>query len=90
MTFIKDPQAVLDYAFDWSAWLAADETITTATVTVPTPSTLTVNGSTHTDSVVTAWLGGGTVAMNYPVTCHITTSQGRQDDRTIGVKIQER
>ena len=25
MTFTKDPDAVLDYSVDWSAWLAGDE-----------------------------------------------------------------
>lgn len=90
MTFIKDPAATLDYGFDWSAWLAADETITTATVTVPDASALTVNSATHTTSLVTAWLSGGTVQMKYPVTCHIVTSAGRTDERTIQVRVQDR
>jgi len=34
--FLKDPDAVLDYGFDWSDWLADGETISTSTWTVET------------------------------------------------------
>ena len=31
----KDPDAVLDYGFDWSAWLEAGDTIVTSEWIVP-------------------------------------------------------
>ena len=88
--YTKDPDAVLDWKFDWSRWLAAGETITSHTVT-PTAG-LTVDSSlvTDDDTSVTAWLSGGTAGTRYTVTCHIVTSAGRADDRTIYVYVRER
>lgn len=89
--FTKDPQARLDYAFDWSAgWLAAGETISSQTV-VSSGNGVTVDGSPgQASGIVTVWLTGGTVGTSAHVTCHITTSAGRQDDRTITIDVRER
>jgi hypothetical protein len=87
-TFTKDSSAVLDYQWDWSAWLAAGETIASAVITVPTG--IVKDSQTATTTAVTAWLSGGTVGTRYALTCHIVTNQGRQDDRTIKVNVQER
>lgn len=86
--FQKDPAAVLDYAFDWSAWLAAGETITAHTITVT--GSLVVGAHTVLAGVVTAWLSGGVAGETYTATCHITTSQGRQDERSIAVQAVDR
>ena len=88
MGFIKDPLAVLDYQFSWVAWLAESETIFSHTVTVPTG--LVLDSDTEDDGVITYWLSGGAVGKTYSVTCHITTNQGRQDDRTERISIRER
>jgi hypothetical protein len=85
--FTKDPDAVLDYEWDWSAWLGAD---TIASHTVTADSGLTVDSSAKTATAVTVWLSGGTVGASYNVTCHIVTAAGREDDRTIGITVQER
>lgn len=79
--FLHDPTAVLDYRWDWSTWLAAGETITARVVTVPTG--ITKNSDSEAAGIVTAWITGGTPPNIYSVVCHITTSAGRQDDRTI-------
>ena len=85
---LKDPSAVLDYAFDWTGWLAAGETITDHTITADTG--ITVDSSTESDGKVTVWLSGGTAGINYKVACKITTSAGRTDERTIWIKVVER
>lgn len=85
-SFGKDPDAVLDYQFDWSAWLAGD-TIASHAVTVPTG--LTLVSSSNSSTAVTVWLAGGVAGVSYPVTCHIVTAAGREDDRTIFVAIRE-
>lgn len=95
-SFTKDPSAVLDFGWDFSAWLDDGETITAATVTVPAGLTKNADGiiaSPKTSAAaagVMVWLSGGTVGERYAVVCHITTSAGRQDDRTIMVTIRER
>ena len=86
--YSKDPQATLDYAFDWTAWLADTETITSHTVTAATG--LTLVSSAEDTGVVTAWLSGGTLDEIYTVTCHIVTSMGRIDDRSILVRVVQR
>ena len=85
----KDPQAVLDYAFDWTAWLGTD-LITQATVTA-SDATLIVGAPTITDGKVVVWLSGGTIGVRpAQVTCTITTAGGRTDERTAPIYIQQR
>ena len=85
---LKDPSAVLDYAFDWTGWLAAGETIVGHTITADTG--ITVDSSTELDGKVTVWLSGGTAGKNYKVACKITTSAGRTDERTLWIRVVER
>lgn len=85
MTYLHDPQARLDYSWDWAAWLAAGETITAHSL-APTTG-VTVEASAVAGGVVTAWV---TATVGGTITCHITTSQGRQDDRTIILQVVDR
>ena len=85
---LKDPSAVLDYAFDWTDWLAAAETITYHTITADTG--ITVDSSTESDGKIIVWLSGGTAGINYKVACKIVTSGGRTDERTLWIKVVER
>ncbi len=86
-SFTHDPDAVLDYLFDWSDWLGAD-TIASHTVTAGTG--LTVDSSTATTTAVTVWLSGGSVGASYAVTCHIVTAAGREEDRTMTFTMEQR
>jgi hypothetical protein len=85
-SFRKDPQAVKDYEFNWSDWLGGD-TIASHTVTASTG--LTVDSSSATSTTVTVWVSGGVVGATYAVTCHIVTTAGREDDRTMTFVIEE-
>lgn len=88
-SFTKDPDAVLDYAFDWATyWLESGETISSHVVTVG--AGLTNDSDSETDGVVTAWLSGGAVGTTYDVACKIVTSCGRTDERTIEIVVEER
>jgi len=87
-SFTKDPEAVLDYTFDWSDWLATGETISSYTVTAQTG--LTKDSDSQADGVVTYWLSGGTAGTTYRVECKIVTSAGRTDERTMWIKVVER
>lgn len=87
--FVKDPDAVLDYAFDWATyWLQETETISSYVISVD--SGLTKDSDSDSDGIVTVWLSGGTGGANYEVSCKITTSLGRTEERTIGVIVRER
>lgn len=86
--FVKDPDAVLDYEWDWSAWLTAvGDTIDTATF-IPDDG-ITVDSSSNTATSVVAWVSGGTAGASHDVVCRITTLGGRTDDRTATFKITE-
>ena len=93
----KDPDAILDYQWDWRAlthetgrsdWLAEAETISSYTVTPA--SGLTLDRDSEADGAVTAWLSGGTAGGLYGVVCHIVTSEGREDDRTLEIECVQR
>jgi len=86
--FEKDPDAVLDYAFDWSDWLGSGETIETVTITVS--SGITKDSDTESDGVVIIWLSGGTAGTSYTVACKIVTSSSRTDERSITIMVINR
>jgi hypothetical protein len=87
-TFTKDPDAILDYGFNWTGWLASGETIVSASWTIPTGITKTTDQVTTTHTVV--WLSGGTVGKTYAIACKITTSAGRVDERTFRIYVSQR
>jgi hypothetical protein len=90
--YIKDPNAVLDFAFDWndstSPWLATNETISSHTVTVETG--ITKDSDSEAAGKVTVWLSGGTAGTTYNVACRIVTSASRTDERTIKIRVLQR
>lgn len=89
MTFTKDPDAVLDYSVDWTAWLAGDQ-IASSEWLLEQGALLEIITDTHTATKATVWLRGGQEGTTYIVTNRIVTSGGRTDDRTISVKVEDR
>lgn len=86
--YVKDPNAVLDYRWDWSSWLPAGDTIATATFVVD-DAALVIDDSLHDTTTATAWLSGGVSGSRYVVTCHITTTDGRADDRSLIISMKD-
>ena len=86
-SFIRDPNARLDFGIRWSEWLAGDE-IESADWTVP--AGLTKEAESHSGDTAYVWLSGGTAGSTYPVMCRIETVGGRIDDRTIQIIVKER
>ncbi len=86
----KDPDAVLDYRFDWKAngYLEAGETIDSYTITAPVG--ITVDSHSQAAGVVRVWLSGGTAGQQYAIACRITTSGGRIDERTMRLPVRQR
>lgn len=89
--FVKDPDAVLDYAEDWADWLAGD-TIVTSTWIVPTGITKDSDAQTATQTSI--WLSGGTIALGrrrtYTVTNEIITAAARTEQRSIYIQMKEK
>lgn len=87
-TFIKGPDAVLDYSVDWSKWLAGDQ-IQTSAWSVSDPA-IEATDDSNTPTRATVWLAGGVAGQSYTVTNRITTSGGRTDDRSLVIQVQDR
>ena len=89
-SFLKDPDATLDYTFDWSDWLTSPETINSIVTDVPTG--MTEESSSNTTTTATIWLSGGIAGTEYTVGCEITTnsSPARVDERSITIKVVQR
>lgn len=88
MGYRKDPDAVLDYTWDWSDWLPSGDTITAVSAVATTG--ITVANQTNTTTGHTIWLSGGTEGNEYTVTSRVTTAGGRTDDRSIKVRVEQR
>lgn len=99
-SILKDPSANLDYDFDWTDWLPDGDTISSSAVTADDGITL---GSKQqgdyvadlwtpsaTGSVIKQFISAGTARNDYRVTCRITTSESRVDERTIVLMVRDR
>ena len=89
----KDPDAVLDYQFDWSDWLTTDEVVSSSTITIsPVVATVGLSAGTPTvnSGVVKVWLSNGVTGANYTVACEIVTNQSRTDERSILIQCLDR
>ena len=86
--FEKDPDARLDYPIDWSDWLEGD-TISTSTWEADSDD-ITIDDDQIVSDYTVVWLEDGIVNEDYRITNHIVTSAGREDDRTITIRVREK
>ncbi len=91
-TATKDPDAVLDYRWDWTDYLGED-TITDVEFLTYTgtddPDAVAVDSYDNDETSATAVLSGGVAGLKYRVTCRITTAGGITDDRSLYLTIKE-
>ena len=87
--FVKDPDATLDYGFDWTLWLDGDN-ITTSTWIVESGVSIEAGSEQFNSKITSVYLSGGSVDSNYKVTNRITTDSGRTDDRSFMLRIRQR
>lgn len=90
----KDPYAVLDYTLDFTNWMPSNEVIQSITITAETISgdanPLTIDSTTNTDYLATAFISAGTAGNVYNVEYKIVTDNAKQDSRNIRIKVLER
>jgi len=88
---IKDPDARLDYTWDWTDWLIGADTISTVTLAyIPNDASLTIETPVIAGGTAIVMISGGNLGKTYAVTAHLVTSEGREDDRTRLIRICER
>ncbi|MEV6105716.1 hypothetical protein AB0M28_13510 [Streptomyces sp. NPDC051940] len=87
--FIKDPDATLDYTWDWTLWCAGNKTIISAVIILP-PGLTAVGEPIVTSPTVSQVISGGTLSETYKATCRVTTAGGIIDDRSLWITIRDR
>lgn len=92
-TDIKDPDSILPYNMTWTSWLESGDSVSAASWSVSSPSgdatPVVVDSSSLSSDVATAVLSAGTLGNNYVVTCHATSANGYEDDRSIYISMRE-
>lgn len=98
----KDPGETLDYSIDWSGALYEGDTVITAFWYIEVDGTRTLfpvgntsnglvnSGVSNTTEVTTIVLSGGILNTQYKITCVMVDSGGREQARTIKLKIRNR
>ena len=86
-TFVKDPNAKLDYHIDWSDWLGSD-TISSSAWAVP--DGVTQESDDYSPTTTTVWMSGGTAGESYDLVNQIETAAGAIDERTITILVREK
>ena len=87
--FLHDPSDVLDYYVDLTDWLSTGDYVSSCAWTVPSPLVKDSEANTNTHCVV--WVSGtGVVGTTYTLVCHFVTNDGRESQRSVELKCQER
>lgn len=99
-TFTKDPEAFLDFEFDWTDWLiGADVVVTSSWAIVDIDGTVpavmeisnTIPYAPSTTGLLTkCWLVSGTAGHRYRLTNTIETDEGRIDERSAVIRCSDR
>lgn len=83
----KDPDAVKNYTWDFSQWLATGETI--SSYSFPGfPAGITKDTDSNTAVAVTATISAGTAGEDYDITCRISTNAGQTEDLTATLPVR--
>jgi hypothetical protein len=93
MTFLlKDPSAVLDYSIDWGAEYLSGDALTASdwSVSPDEPGGPSIAGSDFDLLVTTVQVAGGVAGKIYRVTNQVTTASGREDSRSIVLRVEKR
>lgn len=90
--YLKDPQSRVDYAIDWSAHYVDGQTIAASswTVSPAEPGGIAVDGSSFDLLRTAATLTGGVAGHVYSVGNRATLSDGRVDERSLIIRVEER
>ncbi len=88
--FVKDPAAVIDYAVDWSAGYLTGQVIAASAWIVAPAGSVAVVADRFEPGRAIATLSGGQAGSVYRITNRVTFSDGRIDDRTLVLRVEDR
>ena len=86
-----DPDEKLDFTEDWSSWLDAGVTISSASWSID-PTEPTLSGQVDTVTTSTIYLSGCTLGVVYRLQCRIVTNKATPQtaERTITLRCEHR
>lgn len=84
---VKDPDATLDYVFNWTTYLGGADTISSVAWTVG--AGLTNVATSNTTTTATIRISGGTAGQDYEVACRVTLASGQIDERTLKIQVRD-
>jgi hypothetical protein len=89
---LKDPGAILDYAVDWGAeYLDGDVIIESSFAVTPLePGGAEIVATSFDDKVTVVTVGGGIAGHQYSLVNHVVMPWGREDARTIVLRVEQR
>lgn len=89
---LKDPESVLDYAVDWGADYLADDVLTESSWTVFPAEAGGVSILSNRFEIKSSavQVGGGNAGRVYRLTNHVVTAEGREDSRSIMLRVEKR
>jgi hypothetical protein len=89
---LKDPESALDYSVDWGLrYLTGDVLTESSWSVVPVEGGgVTIDGSHFDTASATVNVSGGRPGMIYRLLNQVSTSQGRQESRSILVRVEVR
>ena len=89
--YLKDPEARVDYAIDWSGYLDG-QTIAESqwTATPDEAGGIAIEQSSFDLNRSAVRLSGGTAGRLYRVTNRVTFSDGSVDERSIALRVEDR
>ena len=93
MTFLlKHPDATLDYAVDWGTDYLSGEALATSSWSVEpeAPGGVAIATSAFDLLIATVTVSGGETGRIYSLTNHVTTTDGRDDSRSIMLRVEKR
>ncbi len=89
--FVKDPQAQIDHAIDWSAWLAGQTLAASEWRVEPDEAAgVTVEAAAFEAQRSSARLTGGRLGRVYRLTNRVTLTDGQVADRSVTIRVEER
>ncbi len=93
MTFLlKHPEATLDYAVDWGSDYLSGEALATSdwSVEPDEPGGAAIESSVFDLLTASVAVGAGVTGHIYRLTNHVTTTAGRDDSRSIMLRVEKR
>jgi hypothetical protein len=89
---LKDPEATLDYSVDWGIEYLSGDALASSdwTVSPAEEAGLAVTGSQFDLLVATVQVSGGIAGRLYRLTNHVVTTEGREDSRSIMLRVEKR